>query len=78
MFQKEQLEDLRFTILFKASTLDRSNQTEINEFNSIVKHYKEIINPELKEERKAFADKFKSMKHIFEADSIKAEVKEDN
>ena len=56
-------------ITYKATTLDRSSQQEINEFNKILSAYKELQDPNVKVERNTLLKEFESMKTIFDKDA---------
>jgi hypothetical protein len=51
--QQQDLESLQFTITYKAALLDRSNTTEVQEFNELLKEYNRVLTwslPELPEQ----------------------------
>lgn len=52
-------------VLFKAATLDRQSQSELNEFNKILSAYQAIFDPEVKQKRDTLKDKFEDMKDLF-------------
>lgn len=48
--QQQELESAKFSILYKGTLLNRSDATEIQEFNEMLKHYQQLLNwsmPEL-------------------------------
>ncbi len=50
--RKDELEHIRFLIQIKAASLDRTNQEEINEMNSLLNKYEALINPKAAQETK--------------------------
>ncbi|MAE87639.1 MAG: hypothetical protein CMB80_33205 [Flammeovirgaceae bacterium] len=52
-------------IQYKATTLDRSSQTEIQAFNSLLSTYQGLIDPEVETKRDTLKDKFNDMKDLF-------------
>ncbi len=56
-------------ITYKATTLDRSSQTEINEFNKLLAAYKELQDPNVEVARDSLLKDFQSMKSIFDKDT---------
>jgi len=65
MVQQEQLEHLRFMVLYKSNTLDRESQPEITAFNKLLSAYQELYDPQILEERTVLKDNFDDMKDVF-------------
>jgi len=77
---KEQIEAARFTVLYKASLLDRSESVEVSQFNDLLKDYQKIasFNSTSKENKQLLKDMEHFDKVFGEASFSASEDKDKN
>lgn len=74
MRKQEQIEESRFTVLYKAQILDRANSEEVDSFNEALTAYQEAKFPKIRDRKfeQDATEKFLKFKgKIFKANAIK-------